>query len=118
MNVLPDIERDALALLGTFYLQQGQPERALTVFSGLEVLEPAVLPHARLVVVAALAAGRPERALIAPDRLALGGQIDGVFHLARAEALAALGRGAEAATAMKAWIASRDEGASRLERAA
>lgn len=118
MSVLSDTERDALALLGSFFLQQGQPERALTVFSGLEVLEPTMLSHARLVVTAALAAGRPERALIALDRLALGGGIDGVFHLARAEALSALGRSAEAATAMRAWLASRDGAASDLERAA
>jgi len=118
LSVLSDAERDALALLGSFFLQQGQPERALTVFSGLEVLEPQVLSHARLVVVAALSANRPERALIALDRLALGGVIDGVFHLARAEALSALGRAPEAATAMRAWLASRAGSLPELERAA
>lgn len=107
MSALTDAERDALALLGGFFMQQGQAERALTVFSGLEVLEPELLSHARLVAVAALAARRPERALIALDRIALGGQIDDVFHLARAEALAALGRPVEAASSMRAWLASR-----------
>jgi tetratricopeptide (TPR) repeat protein len=105
---LPDAERDALALLGGFFLQQGQAERALTVFAGLEALEPQVMSHARLVAVAALAAGRPERALIALDRIALGGQIDDVFHLARAEALSAVGRAAEASASMRAWLSLRE----------
>ena len=108
MSTLTDAERDALALLGGFFLQQGQAERALIVFAGLEVLEPEQLSHARLVTVAALAANRPERALIALDRIALAGQIDDVFHLARAEALSALGRAAEAASSMRAWLLSRD----------
>lgn len=107
MSALPDAERDALALLGGFFLQQGQADRALTVFAGLEALEPELLSHARLVAVAALAANRPERALIALDRIALGGQIDDVFHLAGAEALSALGRPMEAASSMRAWLASR-----------
>lgn len=105
---LPDAERDALALLGGFFLQHGQAERALTVFAGLEALEPSVTSHARLVAVAALAAGRPERALIALDRIALGGQIDAVFHLARAEALSALGRNTEASASMRAWLSLRE----------
>ena len=105
---LTDAERDALALLGGFFLQQGQAERALTVFAGLESLEPSVVSHSRLVVVAALAAGRPERALIALDRIALGGQIDAVFHLARAEALSALGRNTEASASMRAWLSFRE----------
>ncbi len=107
MSALTDAERDALALLGGFFLQQGQAERALNVFAGLEALEPELLSHARLVAVAALAANRPERALIALDRIALGGQIDDVFHLARAEALSALGRIAEASSSMRAWLATR-----------
>ena len=105
---LPDAERDALSLLGGFFLQHGQAERALTVFAGLEALEPSVTSHARLVAVAALAAGRPERALIALDRIALGGQIDAVFHLARAEALSALGRNTEASASMRAWLSLRE----------
>ncbi|NBS63047.1 MAG: hypothetical protein EBT33_01700 [Betaproteobacteria bacterium] len=115
---LPDAERDALALLGGFFLQQGQAERALTVFAGLEALEPGVISHARLVAVAALAAGRPERALIALDRIALGGQIDAVFHLARAEALSAVGRATEASAAMRAWLSLREAAHSPLDLAA
>lgn len=115
---LPDAERDALALLGGFFLQQGQAERALTVFAGLEALEPSVVSHARMVAVAALAAGRPERALIALDRIALGGQIDAVFHLARAEALSALGRASEASASMRAWLSLRDPAQSSLGLAA
>ena len=115
---LPDAERDALALLGGFFLQQGQAERALTVFAGLEALEPSVVSHARMVAVAALAAGRPERALIALDRIALGGQIDAVFHLARAEALSAVGRASEASASMRAWLSLRDPATSSLDLAA
>jgi predicted Zn-dependent protease len=115
---LPDAERDALALLGGFFLQQGQAERALTVFAGLEALEPDVMSHARLVAVAALAAGRPERALIALDRIALGGQIDAVFHLARADALSAVGRATEASAAMRAWLSLREAAQSQLDLAA
>jgi hypothetical protein len=76
------------------------------------------MSHARLVAVAALAAGRPERALIALDRIALGGQIDAVFHLARADALSAVGRATEASAAMRAWLSLREAAQSQLDLAA
>lgn len=107
MLQLPDHERDALVLLGHFFLNQGQADRALTVFSGLEVLEPGRLEHARASAVAALASGRPERALLALERLALAGLVDATFHLARALALGEMERVDDAQTAMRAWLTSR-----------
>ncbi len=107
MLQLSDHERDALVLLGHFFLNQGHADRALTVFSGLEVLEPGRLEHARASAVAALATGRPERALLALERLALAGLVDATFHLARALALGEVGRSEDAQAAMRAWLGSR-----------
>ena len=108
MLTLPDTERDALTLLGHFFLRQQQPERALTVFAALELLEPGRIEHARCVAVAALNAGRPQRAMLALDRIALAGRLDPTFHLARSLTLLALERNDEAATAMRAWMDAKE----------
>lgn len=118
--MLPDAERDALMLLGHFFLRQQQSERALTVFAALEVLEPERVEHARCSAVAALSSGRAERALAALDRIALAGRIDPTFHLVRALALGALERSDDAQLAMRAWVDSRVEltSGAAMERAA
>lgn len=105
--LLSPTERDALIQLARFLLNQGQSERALRVFSGLQVLSPDDPQLARAVAVAALEAGKFDRALTALDALALMGQIDGPFHLARATALSQSGRHEEAGIAMRAWMSAR-----------
>lgn len=100
-----DIE--LMDLLAYVYLQNNRPDKAAVLLAARDVLAP---DHPRALLTLALAqvrAAKPARALDTLDRLALLGAMDGTFHLVRAQALQALGRGDEAAGAMRAFIALR-----------
>ena len=101
----PEIE--LMDLLGYIYLQHHRPDKAAVVLAARDVLAP---DHPRVLLTLALAqvrAAKPARALDTLDRLALLGQMDGAFHLVRAQALQALQRMDEAASAMRAYVAMR-----------
>lgn len=101
----PEIE--LMDLLGYVYLQHHRPDKAAVVLAARDVLAP---DHPRTLLTLALAqvrAAKPERALDTLDRLALLGQMDSTFHLVRAQALQALQRIDEAASAMRAYVAMR-----------
>lgn len=99
-----------MKLLGFLFMQQGLPERAATLYMALATHEPSQAEHLRALALALSRAGRHEQALDALDRLALAGAVDLRFHLLRSQTLTELGRTAEAATAMRAYLdAMNDE---------
>ncbi len=100
---MPARQSQALALLGYFYLKQGFPQRAMTVFSALEILDPPQPLHVCALALACRRAGRLEQALACLDRLALRGAIRAPYHLLRAQVLQGLSRSDEAAQSMLAY---------------
>lgn len=103
--------RDAMAVLGYFFLQNRRPDQATAIFAALAALSPGDRHVVTSLALAQLRAGRPERSLQTLERMALLGFVDGTFHLLRAQALHALGRSGEASTAMRAYVAQRPSAA-------
>lgn len=100
-------EIELMDLLGYVYLQNNRPDKAAVLLAARDVLAP---DHPRSLLTLALAqvrSAKPGRALDTLDRLALQGAMDAAFHLVRAQALQALGRADEAASAMRAYVALR-----------
>lgn len=104
---LPARQSQVLALLGHFYLKQGFAQRAMTVFSALEILDPHTSAHVRANALACRRAGRLEQAIACLDRLALRGQISPPYHLLRAQVLQGLARPQEAEQSMRAYLQAR-----------
>lgn len=100
-------EHEALWMLGFFYLRNGRPEKAQTIFAALLYLLPDEPRLSQALALAQIRAGKAGQALATLDALALKGRIDAVFHLLRAQALDAQGSRAEAARAMRAFVDSR-----------
>ncbi len=98
---------DALRMLGYFYLSQGLPAKAATVFTALDRLLPNQPGLLRALAVTRDRLGQPDKALEALDRLAMTGEIDAQFHTLRAKLLGTLGNWDEAKQAMNAAIRSR-----------
>jgi hypothetical protein len=101
-----DDQRDLLALLGYFYLQNARPERAEAVYAALAVLVPAEPQYRLGLACAQVRAGKPDAALSVLDRLLEMGHLVPMLHLIRAQALVALDRQAEARRAMSAFVAA------------
>jgi len=99
--------REAMAVLGYFYLQNGRPQQAMTIFGALDALLPDDRHTMSSLALAQVRAGKAERALQTLDRLALLGHVHGPFHLLRAQALSAMSRSGEASMAMQTYIAQR-----------
>jgi predicted Zn-dependent protease len=97
-------ETTLIALLAFVLLQNARPERAATLLSVLNIMEPANPRTLRSLAVAQLRSGKAEKALETLDQLAMAGGIDAAFHLLRAQALVALGRPLEAGVAMNTFI--------------
>lgn len=104
---MPPSQREALALLGYFYLQNKRAQQAMTIFAALDVLAPDDRSVLTSLALSQIRAGKPERALNTLDRLAMRGFADGSFHLLRAQALFALERRPEASTAMNTYVSQR-----------
>lgn len=91
-------------LLAYIYLQHGLPDKAAVLLSARDLLAP---DHARALLTLALAwvrSAKPRKALEVLERLAVLGAMDAQFHLVRAQALQALERHDEAASAMRAHV--------------
>ncbi|QKV54375.1 tetratricopeptide repeat protein [Comamonas antarctica] len=91
-------------LLAYIYLQHGLPDKAAVLLSARGLLAP---DHPRALLTLALAwvrSAKPRKALEVLERLAILGAMDAQFHLVRAQALQALDRADEAASAMRAYI--------------
>jgi tetratricopeptide (TPR) repeat protein len=104
---MPARQSQVLALLGHFYLKQGFGQRAMAVFSALEILDPNTIAHVRANALACRRAGRLEQSLACLDRLALRGRINAPYHLLRAQVLQGLARPQEAEQSMRAYMQAR-----------
>lgn len=117
---LPAKHVDVLKVIGFLQLQHGEPADAAVFFDALRALFPEEQKIALSLALARLRAGDPQAALailddaanaFGPDsRSGTGlepGTLDPCHHLLRAQALAALGRMAEAARAMRLFIRQR-----------
>ena len=96
-----------LDLLSYIYQENDRPEKAAVLLTALDELR---LANTRLRVSLALAqlrSGKPDTALATLERVALQGGMNAAFHLVRAQTLVVLERHAEAAAAMRAYIAMR-----------
>lgn len=92
-------------LLAYIYLQHGFPDKAAVLLSARDLLAP---DDARVLLSLALAqvrSAKPSKALQTLERVAMLGAMGPEFHLIRAQALQALARHPEAASAMRAYIA-------------
>lgn len=91
-------------LLAYIYLQHGLPDKAAVLLSARDLLAPDD-PRALLTLALAwVRSAKPGKALEVLERLAILGAMDAQFHLVRAQALQALDRADEAASAMRAHI--------------
>ncbi len=100
-------QQDVLALLGYFYLQNGKAEKAAVVYEALAALDPGDVQAALGLACAQVRLQKPESALARLDRLLERGHIGAAVHLLRGQALAQLGREAESARALAAYVAAR-----------
>jgi len=99
--------REALAVLGYFYLRNGRAGQAVTIFAALDALFPDDRRTVTSLALALVRAGKAERALHVIERLAVLGFVDSAFHLLRAQALSALNRSGESTAAMRAYLTQR-----------
>jgi hypothetical protein len=100
-------EETLLQLLGYVLLQNARPEKAAVLLGALTILSPGQPRVLRMLALSQLRAGMAQRALDTLDLLAMGGGVDAVFHLLRAQALGALQRPDEAAQSMQAFVQLR-----------
>ena len=98
---------ELMDLLGYIYLRHGQPDKAAVLMAARDVLAPGDARALLTLALAQVRSERPERALDTLERLALIGGVGAGFHLVRAQALQALNRADEAASAMRAHVAAR-----------
>ena len=98
---------ELLGLLAYIYLENNRPEKAAVLLAALETLGQADSRRRLSLALAQLRSGKPETAIATLERAALRGEVDATFHLVRAQALLALDRRAEAAVAMRAYVALR-----------
>ena len=101
------VELELMDLLAYIYLQNGLPDKAAVLAAARDVLQPEQPRVLMTLAVAQLRAAKPQRTLDTLDRLAILGAMDATFHLVRGQALQALGRHEEAASAMRAFVAMR-----------
>ena len=100
-------ETEFMDLLAYIYLQNGQPGKAATLLEARDIVFPDDPKALLMLALAQLRCGKFPRALETLDRLALQGGISAAFHLMRAQALQALERNDEAASAMRAYVDAR-----------
>lgn len=102
-------------LLAYIYLQHGFPDKAAVLLSARDLLAP---DDARALLSLALAqvrSAKPSKALQTLERVAMLGAMGPEFHLIRAQALQALARHPEAASAMRAYVALQSGAGSGAE---
>ena len=101
-------QRELLELLGFVFLENARPEKAETVYAALGALDPKNPSYALGLACAQVRGGKPEVALGHLDRMLERGDISAPVHLLRGQALARLGRAAEAERALRAYVAARE----------
>ena len=117
---MPAMQSDVLKVLGFLQLQHGDPLDAVVLFDALRSLFPSDRKIVLSLALACLRSGDPLTALeVLDDAMPISmselqtsaplrhGALDPCHHLLRGQALAALGRMAEAARAMRLFIRHR-----------
>lgn len=100
-----------LDLLAHVYLQNRMPDKAAVLLAVRNLLAPNDRRALLALALAQVRSDKPQRALGTLEQLALLGAMDAPFHLVRAQALHALGKADEAASAMRAYVALRPSSA-------
>lgn len=108
-TALPPMQKDLLQILAYSYQRNGRAEQAGILFAALHALDPDDSFVAKSLACAHVRGGKPEQALLILDRLLDGGDSSALTHLMRGQALGLLGRIAEAARAMRFYVAARAE---------
>ena len=98
---------DLMRLLGHVYLRFGQHARAGVLFDVLHDLDPLDADAARSLAFSRLQEGQPAAALAPLQHLLDHGDTHAVTHVLHAQALLGLGRTADSALAMRAYVAAR-----------
>lgn len=101
----PEQALEFMDVLAYIYLEHGMPDKAAVLLAARDLLAP---DDARVLLTLALAlvrSAKPEKALLTLERMAMLGAMGTEFHLVRAQALQQLDRHAEAASAMRAYVA-------------
>jgi predicted Zn-dependent protease len=104
--------QDLLRILGYVYLQHGRPERAAILYHALYALSSDDPQVAQSLACAYIRSGKPQDALPILDHLVERGEPSALTYLLRGQALASMGRMAEAARAMRFFVEARKEAAS------
>jgi predicted Zn-dependent protease len=102
-------QRELLQMLGYSYQRNGRSEQAGIIFAALHTLDPDDAFVAKSLACAYVRTGKPEQALLLLDHLLDCGDASALTHLLRGQALGLLGRVAEAARAMRFYVAARAE---------
>lgn len=97
--------KDILSALAFFFLEHGQPDKALVLLEALRTVFPEDPSIRNALSYAYLQAGRPQGALDAAGPTSVGQ--DGACHLLRGKALWGLGRVAEARACLDHYLATR-----------
>lgn len=104
-SATPEQVLEFMDVLAYIYLEHGLPDKAAVLLAARDLLAP---DDARVLLTWSLAlvrSGKPEKALLTLERMAMLGAMGAEFHLVRAQALQMLDRQAEAASAMRAYLA-------------
>jgi len=104
----PAADIELMDLLAFVYLQNGLPDKAAVLLAARNILTPDDPRTLLALALAQVRSAKPQRALTTLEQLALLGAMDAPFHLVRAQALQALDRRDEAAGAMRAFVALRN----------
>ena len=104
----PAADIELMDLLAFVYLQNGLPDKAAVLLAARNILTPDDPRTLLALALAQVRSAKPQRALNTMEQLALLGAMDAPFHLVRAQALQALDRRDEAAGAMRAFVALRN----------
>jgi Flp pilus assembly protein TadD len=92
----PNDALDVMRLLSHLHLLAGRPEHAVTLLRAVCSLLPEDRRAQKSLARACLRAGNPAYALQVVEKLQDGGDMSAVLHLLRGQALAAVGRAADA----------------------
>src|SRR4051812_12354367 len=98
---------DVMRLLAHLFMLHGQPAQAATLLKAVQLLAPDDVRTGLALANACIRAGQPHQALRIVEALQDCGGAGAVLHLLRGQALAAIGRGADAREALALFVEAR-----------
>lgn len=98
---------ELISLLAYMHLENNHPEKTVILLQALQALGIATHEEKTMLALALLRNEKPDVALNQLNQQALNGTVDAPYHLVRAQTLHALGRLAEAKTAMQTYLRTR-----------